>query len=229
MPPPFTGSPVMPLDFERARFNMVEQQVRPWEVLDPRVLDVLREVRREEYVPARWRKLAFADVALPLEHGEVMMKPVVEGRMLQALAVKPEDAILEVGTGSGFITACLARLGREVRSVEIHGGLAERARARLAGAGLGNVTVEAADALGSFDPGRTYDCVCVTGAVAVEPERFRHWLAPGGRLFLIRGLSPAMEAMLTTRGPDSQYLTDSLFETDLPYLVGAAPLPRFVL
>ena len=110
----------MPLDFERARFNMVEQQVRPWEVLDQRVLDVLRELRREEYVPSRWRRQAFADVSLPLEHGEVMMKPVVEGRMLQALAVTPEDAILEIGTGSGFITACLARLGREVHSVEIH-------------------------------------------------------------------------------------------------------------
>ena len=219
----------MPLEFERARFNMVEQQVRPWEVLDPRVLDVLREVRREEYVPARWRKLAFADVALPLEHGEVMMKPVVEGRMLQALAVKPEDAILEVGTGSGFITACLARLGREVRSGEIHPALAERARARRAAAGFGNASIEVADALGGFDPGRTYECVCVTGAVAVEPERFRQWLAPGGRLFLVRGLSPAMEATLTTRGTDSQYVTDSLFETDLPYLVGAAPLPRFVL
>ncbi|HQX24480.1 MAG TPA: protein-L-isoaspartate O-methyltransferase [Pseudomonadota bacterium] len=219
----------MPLDFERARFNMVEQQVRPWEVLDQRVLDVLRELRREEYVPARWRRQAFADVSLPLEHGEVMMKPVVEGRMLQALAVKPEDAILEVGTGSGFITACLARLGREVRSVEIHAAMAERARARLAAAGFSNASVDAADALAGFEPGRTYDCVCVTGAVAVEPERFRRWLAPGGRLFLIRGLSPAMEATLTTLGPDSQYVTDSLFETDLPYLVGAAPLPRFVL
>lgn len=219
----------MPLDFERARFNMVEQQVRPWEVLDQRVLDVLRELRREEYVPSRWRRQAFADVSLPLEHGEVMMKPVVEGRMLQALAVKPEDAILEVGTGSGFITACLARLGREVRSVEIHAAMAERARARLAAAGFSNASVDAADALGAFEPGRTYDCVCVTGAVAVEPERFRRWLAPGGRLFLIRGLSPAMEATLTTLGPDSQYVTDSLFETDLPYLVGAAPLPRFVL
>lgn len=219
----------MPLDFERARFNMVEQQVRPWEVLDQRVLDVLRELRREEYVPARWRRQAFADVSLPLEHGEVMMKPVVEGRMLQALAVKPEDAVLEVGTGSGFITACLARLGREVRSVEIHAAMAERARARLAAAGFSNVSVDAADALGDFEPGRTYDCVCVTGAVAVEPERFRRWLAPGGRLFLIRGLSPAMEATLTTLGPDSHFVTDSLFETDLPYLVGAAPLPRFVL
>lgn len=219
----------MPLDFERARFNMVEQQVRPWEVLDPRVLDVLRELRREEYVPARFRRQAFADVALPLEHGESMMKPVLEGRMLQALAVRPEDAILEVGTGSGFITACLARLGREVRSIEIHGALAERARTRLAGSGIGNVAIETADALGDFDPGRTYDCVCVTGAVAREPERFRRWLAPGGRLFLIRGESPAMEATLTTLSPESQYVTDSLFETDLPYLVGAAPLPRFVL
>ncbi|MBL8275000.1 MAG: protein-L-isoaspartate O-methyltransferase, partial [Xanthomonadales bacterium] len=137
----------MPLDFERARFNMVEQQVRPWEVLDQRVLDVLRELRREEYVPSRWRRQAFADVSLPLEHGEVMMKPVVEGRMLQALAVKPEDAILEIGTGSGFITACLARLGREVRSVEIHAAMAERARARLAAAGFSNASVDAADAL----------------------------------------------------------------------------------
>lgn len=216
-------------DTEQARHTMIEQQIRPWDVVDARVLQAFATVPRERFVPEAHRALAFADTALPIGHGQSMFKPVLEGRMLQAAGIQAEDDVLEIGTGSGFITACLARLGREVRSVEIHPAMAERARARLAAAGFSNASIDVADALGSFDPGRTYDCVCVTGAVAVEPERFRRWLAPGGRLFLVRGLSPAMEATLTTLGSDSQYLTDSLFETDLPYLVGAAPLPRFVL
>jgi protein-L-isoaspartate(D-aspartate) O-methyltransferase len=219
----------MSLDFERARFNMVEQQVRTWEVLDPRVLDVLRQVRREDFVPTRYRQLAFADVALPLDGGEVMMKPVVEGRMLQALAVQAEDAVLEIGTGSGFISACLAQLGREVLSVECHATLVERARARLGAAGLSNVRIEFGDALGGFDPKRDFDVVCVTGAVAVEPASLRRWLRPGGRLFLVRGEAPAMEALLITRGDGDRHLEESLFETDLPYLHGAEPKPRFVL
>jgi len=217
----------MSIDFQQARFAMVEQQVRPWDVLDPRVLETLMTVPREDYVPARHRKLAFADLALPLEHGESMMKPVVEGRMLQALALQPEDQVLEIGTGSGFITACLARLTHEVTSLDIHADFTERARARLQADGYVNVRLETADAL-SWQPGRQFDAIAVTAAVAENPERFVEWLRPGGRLFVVHGLSPVQEALLLTREGEG-LLRESLFETDIPYLRGAEPAPRFVL
>jgi len=219
----------MSLDFERARFNMVECQVRTWEVLDQRVLDVLRQVKREDFVPARYRKLAFADVQIPLEQGEVMMKPVVEGRMLQSLALAPEHCVLEIGTGSGFVTACLAQLAREVVSVEQHATLAERARARNAATGAANVRIEVGDAVLKYDPNRQFDAICVTGAVATVPERFKRWLNVGGRMFAIRGEAPAMEALLITRLEDDQFQEESLFETDLPYLAHAAPRKRFAV
>jgi protein-L-isoaspartate(D-aspartate) O-methyltransferase len=220
----------MSLDFERARFNMVEQQVRPWDVLDARVLDVLREVRREDFVPARYRKLAFADVAIPLEHGEVMMKPVVEGRLLQALTVAPEDAVLEIGTGSGFLTACLARLGREVVSVDIHGDMVERARVRLVEQmGIANVRLETGDAIVEWQPNRQFDVIAVTGATHQIPSRFRDWLAPHGRLFAIRGDSPAQQAVVVARVGETEFSETIQFETDLPYLIHAAPPKRFTL
>jgi protein-L-isoaspartate(D-aspartate) O-methyltransferase len=200
-------------------------------VLDPRVLDVLRTVKREDFVPARYRKMAFADLALPIEgseRNETMMKPVVEGRMLQALDASDACSILEIGTGSGFITACLAQLGREVTSIDIEPRLVERAASRLAGAGIANVRLDAADAT-SFEPGRQFDVVCVTGAVFEVPERFRSWLRVGGRMFAICGESPAMDARLITRVTEDDFRADSLFETDLPYLVNAAPPKRFVL
>ncbi len=219
----------MSLDFERARFNMVEQQVRTWEVLDQRVLDALRHVKREDFVPTRYRKMAFADVAIPLDFGQTMMKPVVEGRTLQALEIKPEDAVLEIGTGSGFLTACLATLGREVTSVEIIGEFTERARARLAEMGVANTRLETADAIEGYKPSRQFDAICVTGAVATVPDTFRQWLAIGGRLFVIRGESPAQEAVLIRRTDDTHFSEESLFETDLPYLTHAAPPQRFTL
>ncbi len=218
----------MSLDFERARFNMIEQQVRPWEVLDQRVLGVLRDVRREDFVPSRYRRLAFADVELPIGHDESMMRPIVEGRLLQALAVEPTDAVLEIGTGSGFVTACLARLGCFVVSVEIHADLAEAARLRLAGAGFTNVAVAAGDAVRAWEPGRRFDVIAVTGAVHEIPGRFRDWLTVGGRLFVVRGASPVQEAVLVTRVADDRYIEDSLFETDLKYLIHAEP-PRAFL
>ena len=220
----------MALDFERARFNMVEQQVRTWEVLDARVLGVLRTVKREDFVPPRHRKVAFADLALPIEGGErpeVMMKPVVEGRMLQAVAAGESDSILEIGTGTGFITACLAELGREVTSIDIEPKFVERASQRLASAGATNVKLDVADAL-AYEPGRTFDVVCVTGAVHTVPKRFLEWLAPGGRLFVVTGESPAMDARLVTRVEGGERV-ESLFETDLPYLLHAEPPRRFVL
>jgi len=214
------------LNFERARFNMVEQQIRPWEVLDARVLDVLGEIKREDFVPARHRKLAFADLSIPLEHGEFMMKPVVEGRLLQALELSGEEDVLEIGTGSGFVTACLARLARQVVSIERHSDLADRARGRVSASGIRNCQVLLQDAF-DYQPAQSFDAIAVTGAVAEVPEAFTRWLKPGGKLFVIHGRSPAMEAVLITRQVPDYLDTKSLFETDLPYLKGAQPASRF--
>lgn len=218
----------MPIDFEQARHFMVEQQVRPWEVLDPRVLETLATLHREDFVLPRHRKLAFTDMALPLEHGEFMMKPVIEGRLLQALDLSPEDEVLEIGTGSGFLTACLARLARDVHSIDIHADFVERARDRLAATGLANVRVEVADAL-AFAPTRRFDAVAVTGAVASVPAAFLGWLKPGGRMFVARGHAPSQEAVVLRQGETAASAPESLFETDLPYLRGAAPVERFAL
>jgi protein-L-isoaspartate(D-aspartate) O-methyltransferase len=222
------------IDFAKAREFMVEQQIRPWDVLDPRVLDVLAALPREDFVPAAHRSLAYADLALPLAHGEVMMKPVVEGRALQALELSPADDVLEIGTGSGFLAACLGRLAREVVSIERHADLADTARARLAAHGIGNVNVIAADAF-SWENSRRFAAICVTGAVTAIPPRFIEWLQPDGRMFIVRGRSPAMEAVLlrnpsgTPRIESPSPALQSLFETDLPYLAGAAPVPTFEL
>lgn len=214
---------------EQARQNMIENQVRPWDVLDARVLDTLAAVRREDFVPARHRALAFADLPLPIGHGEVMMKPVIEGRLLQALELQPHERVLEIGTGTGFLTACLARLGASVLSVERHADLADAARANLAAAQVRNARVETADALAGFAPGDAFDVVVVGGAVWSLPESLRAHVRPGGRLFAIVGESPAMQAALHARTDAAHWTVQSLFETDLPYLHNAEPPRRFSL
>jgi protein-L-isoaspartate(D-aspartate) O-methyltransferase len=156
-----------------------------------------------------------------------MLKPVIEGRVLQALDLSPEHEVLEIGTGSGYLTACLARLARAVHSIDVHADFVDRARARLQAAGLANVSLEAADALG-FQPGRQFDAVAIGGAVAEVPERFLSWVRPGGKLFVIRGRSPVQEAVLYTRA-EHGWALESLFETDVPYLHGAEPVQRFAL
>ncbi len=217
----------MTIDYARARDTMVEQQVRPWDVLDPRVLDALATIPREAFVPEALRTLAYTDTALPLAHGERMMKPVVEGRMLQSLLPAEGETVLEIGTGSGYVTACLARLARDVVSLERHADLADTARVRLAAQGIGNAKVETVDAFG-WNNQRKFDVICVTGAVSAVPERFLQWLKPEGRLFAICGRSPAMQASLVRPGVNGG-TTESLFETDLAYLAGAAPRPEFIL
>ena len=218
----------MSLDFSHARELMVNHQVRPWDVLDPRVLDAMGTILREDFVPTRYRRMAFADLALPLEHGESMLKPVIEGRLLQALELAPEDEVLEVGTGSGYLTACLATLARDVVSIDRHADFVERARARFAATGLTNIRVEQADAL-SYSPGRRFDAVAVSGAVAALPQVFLPWLKPGGRLFVVQGQAPAQQAVLYRSNAQGQVAEEVLFETELPYLVGAEPAPRFAL
>jgi protein-L-isoaspartate(D-aspartate) O-methyltransferase len=217
----------MTLDLSEAREKMVEQQIRPWDVLDLRVLETLSTLPRETFVPPAYRALAYTDIELPLGHGQHMLKPVIEGRVLQALALQPGDEVLEIGTGSGFLSACLGRLARDVLSLEIVPELAAGARANLAAAGLNNnVRVETADAF-TFDTGRRFDAICVTAATAQLPTAFARWLRPGGRLFTVHGHSPAMQATLMHNDVNGLRF-ESLFETDLPYLIGGAPAPQFV-
>ncbi|RUL70989.1 protein-L-isoaspartate O-methyltransferase family protein [Dyella choica] len=218
----------MAMNFDQARQNMVENQVRPWEVLDGRVLDVLRQVRREDFVPPAHRQLAFADMNLPLGHGEVMMKPIIEGRVLQALELKPEDNVLEIGTGSGFLSACLASLAAHVTSVDMHADLTAAAAERLKAAGIGNVQLITAEAVSGWQPQETFDAMVVTGAVYRIPDRFLGWLNPGGRLLVVRGESPVQQAVVLTHEGNGRYREESLFETDLPYLAHAQPPRQFV-
>jgi protein-L-isoaspartate(D-aspartate) O-methyltransferase len=215
----------MTFDYEKAREAMVEQQVRPWDVLDTRVLEVLTALPRDAFVPPAYRALAYVDAEIPLGHGECMMKPVVEGRILQALALQGVEEVLEIGTGSGFLTGCMARLARDVASIEQHADLADAARARLHAHGIDNARVEHADAF-AWDTDRRFDAICVGAAVDTVPARFLQWLRPGGRMFVVHGRAPAMQAALVraeVNGPRSE----TLFETQLGYLAGAAPVPAF--
>lgn len=224
---PQTGEPIpMQPTMERARFNMIEQQVRPWEVLDERVLGVMRELPREAFVPDAYKGLAYADVEIPLADDATMLAPKIVGRLLQALAVQPSDRVFEIGAGTGYVTACLAHLGRQVSSIEIDPELAEGARARLAAMLLSRTDVHTADAFAGHISGAPFDVIAVTGSVPTrEPlASLMQLLADGGRLFVVVGEAPLMEALLITRiGNDFRH--DGLFETCIPMLRNA-PLPE---
>ena len=217
----------MNMDIERARFNMVEQQIRPWDVLDTKVLDLLHRVRREDYVPEAYKGLAFADLEIPIGHGEMMLSPKLEARILQELAVNPEDRILEIGTGSGYMTALLASQGAHVYSVDIVDAFHQCAGARLVQQGLRNVTLEIGDAARGWDKHGPYDVIVLTGSVPILSAAFQHSLNPGGRLFAVVGEAPAMDARLITCAAPNAYNTASLFETCVPALRNAPQRARF--
>jgi len=215
------------MNFEQARFNMVEQQVRPWEVLDGRVLKLFETTHREDFVPIRYRKMAFTDMAIPLDHDQNMMKPVVEGRLLQALELKADETVLEIGTGSGFITACLAQMAKSVVTVDIQEQFSKEATARLKEKGIDNVEFETGDVMTGWQPEQAHDVVVVTGSVQDIPDHFRGWVNPGGRMFVVSGDEPAMEAMLLTKLNATEWREESLFETDLARLINAEKAPEF--
>jgi protein-L-isoaspartate(D-aspartate) O-methyltransferase len=215
------------MNFEQARFNMVEQQIRPWEVLDSRILDLLQTIHREDFVPVQYRKLAFADMNIPLDCGQVMMRPKVEARMLQALELREDETVLEIGTGSGFVTACLAALAKSVVSVELFQELHEEAALKLNDKDIANAELFVGDVMAGWQPEQAHDVVVVTGSVPAVPESFLGWVNPGGRLFVVVGESPAMEARLMTRLNATEWNTESLFETDLARLVHSEPPPAF--
>ncbi len=210
-----------------ARFNMIAQQIRPWGVLDERVLEVMGAIPREAFVPDAYRGLAYADCEIPIGDSLAMLAPKLVGRMLQALAVRPHDKALAVGTGTGYFAACLGRLAQRTIGVEIDPLLAQSARERLAGLGLYGVEIRTADALAGAIPGAPFDVIAVTGSVP-EPGMLaglEAQLAQGGRLFAVVGESPAMEAQLITRTGGSHWRRESLFETSVPPLVNC-PEPR---
>lgn len=209
----------------QARHNMIEQQIRPWDVLDQRVLDLIEQLPREDFVPKAYLTLAYADLNVPVGHDQVMMAPKVEARLLQSLAVRPQDAVLEIGTGSGYLTALLARSARHVYSVDIYPDLVEEAGRRLAAHGIDNVTLETGDAANGWNRHGPYDVVAVTGSLPILPEALRQSLKRGGRLFVIAGEPPVMEARLITRTGEQEWTDKGLFETVLPPLVNA-PQPR---
>jgi protein-L-isoaspartate(D-aspartate) O-methyltransferase len=216
------------MDMERARFNMVEQQIRPWEVLDDKVLDLLFKVRRENFVPEPYKKLAFADMQIPLGHGEVMLEPKLEARVLQELELRDGDRVLEVGTGSGYMTALLAHFAAHVYSVEIVPELAEAARQKLESRGVENATVETGDAARGWDRHGPYDVIVITGSLPLLPEAFQQSLRVGGRLFAIVGEAPAMRAELVTRVTEDAFRREDLFETCVPPLRNVLTPSRFV-
>jgi protein-L-isoaspartate(D-aspartate) O-methyltransferase len=215
-------------ELARARHNMIEQQIRPWDVLDERVLRLLAETPRDQFVPPDYRRLAYADIAVPLGHGQVMMPPRVEARLLQSLDIRSTDDILEVGTGSGYLTALLASVGHHVYSVEIFPDFVAQAHAALDRHGIHNVTLETGDAARGWDKHGPYDVIAVTGSLPVMPEAFQAALRPGGRMFVVVGDPPVMEATLVTRVGPQAWINESLFETELPPLINAPQPARFV-
>lgn len=215
------------MDIEQARFNMVEQQIRPWEVLDPKVLDLLFRVRREDYVPPVYRSLAFVDMEIPLGHGEAMWAPKIEARALQALQLKPSDRVLEVGTGSGYFTALLAQQASVVVTVELHADLKERAEQTFRAHGLAQIQCRLGDASRDWTEDGAFDAIVLTGSTPLMPEAFFRRLNPGGRLFAVVGEGAIMSARLVTATAAGVFRTDSLFETRVKALENALEPARF--
>jgi protein-L-isoaspartate(D-aspartate) O-methyltransferase len=206
------------MNFEQARFNMVEQQIRPWEVLDQDVLDLLMTVKREEFVPAAHRELAFADVEIPIGCGQVMLKPVIEGKVLQALRLAKSDSALEIGTGSGYFAALLAARTEWVRTIEIECDLVKLASANLARNGVENVVVMQGDGIVGWAERAPYDVIVVSGGLPFVPQALLEQLKVGGRLFAFVGEAPVMKARLITCEAEGRFRTEDIFETVVPML-----------
>ena len=215
------------MNLEQARFNMIEQQIRPWDIVDSKVLDLLFIVKREAFVPVAYQDLAFADTELPLGHDAVMLAPKIEAHALQALAMRPHEKVLEVGTGSGYMAALLGAHADHVWSLEIVPELAAVARENLRLYGVSNVTVETGDGLQGMPAQAPFDVIMISGAVSVVPPELLAQLKVGGRLFAIVGEAPAMQAQLITRVNDSSYSTVTQFESSTE-LLKAPPAQKFV-
>lgn len=217
----------MNAELEQSRFNMIEQQIRTWEVLDPVVLTLLKDVPREDFVPPQYLGLAFADLEIPIGHGQMMLSPKMEARIVQSLNLKKTDKVLEIGTGSGYMTALLAKLAQQVVSVDCVPELTATARKNLERHHIANVTLEVGDAAHGWTANAPYDVIVLTGSVPILPEGLQQQLTIGGRLFAVVGEAPVMEATLIRRVADQAFRSDVLFETCVPELTGAPQPERF--
>lgn len=216
----------MPFDVNAARRQMVDQQIRAWSVLDERVLDALERVRREDFVPPAYRQLAFGDIAIPLAHGQCMLNPKTEGKLLQALLAQSTDKVLLVGAGSGHVAACLGLLADKVQVIEFFPDIADTARRNLQAVAANNVAVEVGDAM-QLDVNQQYDAIALTASLPVYDERFERALKVGGRLFVVVGTNPG-EALRITRTAEHSFTRESLFDTELPALTNAPRPAAFV-
>ena len=215
------------MNIEQARFNMIEQQIRPWDVLDPQVLDLLFVVKREDFAPAAYRNLAFADMEIPIGSGQAMLAPKIEAKMMQELGIKKTDKVLEIGTGSGYMAALLAARAEHVVTVENRPEIAATAKANLERAGITNVTIEVGNGIDGWSQRGPYDAIVVSGSVATISPALLKQLRVGGRLAVIVGEAPVMEAQLITCTGEGVYNTVNLFETVVPALDGADAKPSF--
>ncbi len=215
------------MNIEQARFNMIEQQIRPWNVLDQDVLDLLLVVKREDFVPAAYKALAFVDTEIPLPGGEAMFTPKIEARILQEIGLKKHENVLEIGAGSGYMAALLAHKGRHVTTVEISPELKEMAQANLARAGVTNVTVELGDGAQGWSAGAPFDAIVISGALEALPEAFLKQVKVGGRIAAIIGQAPVMTAQVITRVSETAYDTVKVFETNVKQLSGSVKHSRF--
>ena len=215
------------MNIEQARFNMIEQQIRPWNVLDQDVLDTLVVVKREHFVPEAAKALAFVDTEIPLGGGEAMFTPKLEARLLQEIQLKKHETVLEIGTGSGYMAALLGHKARAVTTVEISSELKALAEANLDKAGVSNVTVEQGNGAQGWDKGAPYDVIVISGALEVLPEAFLKQVKVGGRIAAIIGQAPVMSCNIITRVSDTGYDTVKVFETNVKYLADAAAHSHF--
>jgi protein-L-isoaspartate(D-aspartate) O-methyltransferase len=215
------------MDFDKARFNMVEQQVRPWDVLDPRVLEVIGEIPRENFAPDQYKNLAYVDTGIPLgsyvvnhkSHPCNMAHPIIDGRILQELDIQGEDLILEIGTGSGYLTACLAKLGRHVDSVDINEDMTTIATKNLQALDINNVNLSTGDASKAWQQKRNYDVIAITAAMKTIPDSYKKLLKIDGRMFIVTGDAPAMTAYRVTRTEKNKWTTEKLFETSIEPMI----------
>ncbi len=215
------------MNTDALREQMIEQQVRAGEVLDERVLDAMRDIRREVFAPEGYRQVAYADASMPIAHGQSMLPPIIHGRILQALATNPEDTGLLVGTGTGYLAACLGRLASRIRALEIFPELAEQTRSNLLTVAINNVGVEVGDGM-QLNEQSVYDVIAITGSLPLYDERFQRALRIGGRMFVTVGQEPVMEAWKVTRIGEREWQRESLFETVIDPLINAPRPPRFV-
>ncbi len=215
------------MNFEQARSNMIEQQIKPWDVPNQSVLDLISEIHREDFIPDEYKRLALADTRIPLAHGQITMTPKVEARLLQALEIKSEDEILEIGTGCAYLTALLAKSCHHVLSIDIHPEFIEQAKLKLQQHNIDNVTLESGDAIHGQQQSAPYDIIVFTGSIPFLEDCIQQQLKVGGRLFVITGQSPVMQARLIKRISENDWQNEILFETDLPELEGAAQVKPF--